>query len=141
MNKIYENEDEYNEAFDKDLADKIEMLSYYQGEVERETLDGDWTETELKEDLEDIVMKVLHGEVSNSTGWLSKHKCSAVKNKELLHDEFVYNAILEDNDLIEVYNSAVDRHRNDEHKLFGIHYFDEEITKKVMSVLNNNLVG
>lgn len=137
MGRIYESEEDYNRAFEEDFREKIEELSIYQGEVERTTLDGDWNETDLKEDVQDLAMKIL-GNVKEK-GWLHDHRYCAVNDRNLLFDEFVANKFFDENDVIEVYNTACDKHRNDERKLFGIHYFDEVVELKIKKILEDNL--
>jgi hypothetical protein len=137
MGRIYESEEDYNRAFEKDFEEKLEMLSAYQGEQTRETLDCEWTEGDLIEEVQDLAFKILGN--GKGKGWLEEHKYCAVKDKDLLHDEFVSNRICDENDLIEIYNTACDKHRNDENKLFGIHYFDDEIKLKINKLLSDNL--
>ena len=138
MSKIYTNMTSFEEAQEKEFRQAVETLGYYQGDTERTTIDGEWTETDLKEDVLDEAHKLLHDE---KTGWLAKNKGRAVYNKDLLHEEFLCNEICDSLDLVEVYNTQYDLHRNDENRKFGIHYFDEYIVKQLNKILKENLVG
>lgn len=109
----------------------IEEIGYYTPKV-KVTLDGEWTAEELVEEVHDLAFEIL-------PGWLEKNKYRAVKNKDLLHDEFLRNEVLDNIDVIDIYNEAVSKHRNDKEKLFGIVYFDEAITKMLLNVLDDNL--
>ena len=42
--------------------------------------------------------------------------------------------------MIEVYNKVVGMHRNDEHKSFGIVYFDQIARARVEKTLKQNLI-
>lgn len=141
--KSFFSEEEYNKKFEQDFQDTVEMVGYYQGNIERETIDGEWTEGELKSDLWDEANKLLNGYEDNGkkvVGWLEKHKGRLLKNEDLTHTEFVVNDIIDRYDLVEVYNRAYDIHKNDKPRLFGIHYFDELARAEVLKVLNGNLV-
>ena len=129
----YCSEDEYNKAFEDDFRSKVEEVAYYQGSRERVTLDNEWTESELREDLEDEVGKVLEQ-------WLAKHKSRAVYDKDLTYESYVVEKLVSENDLIEIYNKAYDKHRNDTPMKFGIVYYDEAIEKLVTKILNDNLI-
>lgn len=140
---IFLSEEEYNKKFEQDFRDKVEEIGYYQGDIERYTIDGEWTETELKEDLWDETHKILHGYEDNNKkvkGWLELNGSRLVKNKDLLHEEFIVNDITDRFDLVEVYNRAYDIHKNDRPRLFGIQYFDELARAEVRKVLKDNLL-
>ena len=138
MSKIYTNMTSFEEAQEKEFRQAVETLGYYQGDTERTTIDGEWTEKDLKEDVLDEAHKLLHDEKS---GWLAKNKGRAVLNKDLLHEEFLCNEICDSLDLVEVYNTQYDLHRNDENRKFGIHYFDEYIVKQLNKILKENLLA
>lgn len=139
MGKIYESYEELEEAREKEFRDKVEEIAYYQGEQERTTLDGEWTESELKDDLYDIALEILNGK-KGEKGWIEEHKYSAIKDKDLLHPEFIVNDIVDRLDIVQVYNIAYDQHRNDKPRLFGIHYYDQLARNEIKQMLNNNLV-
>lgn len=136
---LYMTREQYEEAFEADFKEKVEMISMYQGDVERVTLDGEWTESELKDELWDETHKVLQGE-NEKPGWLKANFKRAVLNEDMLHEEFIVEDICDRCDLIETYNKAYDKHRNDKPMLFGIHYFDEAARAEINKVLKNNLV-
>lgn len=125
---------------EKEFREKVEEVAYYQGDKERVTLDGEWTEEELRGDVEDEVSKLLNG-TNVTKGWIENHKFCVLKNPDLTHVEFLVNAFCDENDLIEVYNTAVDEHRNDSEKLFGIHYFDQKVRAKLVKMLSENLAA
>lgn len=140
MGKIYESMEDYEEAFEKEFKNKVLEVAYYQGDIERTTIDEEWTESELKDDIYDETRKILHGEPGGKSGWLASNIGRAVHNSDLLTAEFIVENICERYDLIEVYNRAYDLHRNDKPMKFGIHYFDEVVKKEVLKILKNNLV-
>lgn len=122
---------------EKEFREKVEEIAYYQGDAERVTLDGEWTEDELKGDVEDEAYKILEGD----KGWVESHKFCALRNKDLTHVEFLVNTFCDENDLIALYNSAVDEHRNDSETMFGIHYFDQKVHSKLLKMLSENLLA
>ena len=143
MAKIYNSMSDFEEAQEKEFREKVEVissLSYYQGDTDRTTIDKEWTESELKDDLWSEAKKVLDGD-KNKSGWLSKNKFKAVYDEDLKKIEYLVEHLASELDLIEIYNGALDKHRNDKPMLFGIHYFDEAIRAEILKVLNNNLVS
>lgn len=139
MGRIFESKEDYDIAAEKEFRDKIEEIAYYQGDIERTTLDGEWTESELKDCLWDTAHKYLHGE-NGKTGWLAFCLGRAIKDESLLKEEFIVEDICSRYDLIEVYNKLLDMHRNDKKKLFGIAYFDQISQEEVAKLLKNNLI-
>lgn len=108
-------------------------VGYYEGEQERQTLDGEWVESELLGDISDICIKILKKEAP-------KYENRALKDKLLLSPEYLATQVCENiPDVIELYNSEYDKRKSE--KLFGIHYFDEAIEKEVRSILKNNVVS
>lgn len=138
MSKIYTNMSSFEEAQEKEFRQAVETLGYYQGDTERTTIDGEWTETDLREDVLDEAHKLLNAE---KTGWLAKNAGRAVLNKDLLHAEFLCEEFCTEVDLIEIYNKQYDLHRNDSERKFGIHYFDEYIVKEMTKILKGNLLA
>lgn len=126
--------------FEKDFEQQVEMISMYQGDIERTTLDGEWTESELQDDIYSDVKTVLNGK-DNIKGWIDKNKHKAVYDSDLLKAEYLTEKIKNEVDVVELYNKAYDKHRNDERKLFPIHYYSEELRKIIKKELNNNLVN
>ena len=139
MKEVYTTREAYEEAMEKEFREKCWQASAIYGHTERTTLDGEWTESELKETMLDEIAKILHG-TKDKKGWLELNKHRAVKDQNLLHEEFIVTDICDSYDLIEVYNRAVDKHRNDQPRLFGIHYFDELVKLETEKVLKNNLL-
>lgn len=140
MEKVYTTREAYEQAKEEEFRRKCWEASSIYGSVERTTLDGEWTEEELKETMLDEIAKILHGDKTNK-GWLEINKHRAVKNKDFLHEEFICTNICDRFDLIEVYNRVVDLHRNDKPRLFGIHYFDQIVHKEVNKMLKENLIS
>lgn len=118
---------------ENNLRKQIGEFGYLTGNKERYTLDGEWSESELEADLQDEAMLLLRV-------WTEKNKFRAVKDKDLLYPEFLANKVMEENDLIEMYNKAYDKHRNDKDRKFGIHYFDDVIKTKMNKLLKENLI-
>ena len=135
MGKIYESEEDYQIAFEKDFREKCKMINEQSKRIERTTLDGEWTYDELKDDIWSEAKKILRDE-----GWINKHKCRAFKDNDLLHEEFIVEDICNRYDLIEVYDRAYETHRNDKTIELGIYYFDELARAEVLKILKNNLV-
>jgi hypothetical protein len=139
MGKIYESMEDYERAAEEEFKAACQEMAYYQGNVERTTIDGEWTESELKDDVWDMTDKVLKG-TKDKKGWLELNANRAVKDSDLTKTEFITTDICDRYDLIEVYNRAYDIHRNDKPMLFGIHYFDDLVVAEVNKILKNNLV-
>lgn len=130
---------ELDQQFEKEFRAKVEEFAYYQGNRERYTLDGEWSENELKESVTDEAMKILQGDKTNP-GWLVKTSGRAKHDKDLEFPEFLANKLIDAYDLVEQYNKLVDKHRNDPQVKFGIHYFDEWSIKEMTKILKDNLV-
>ena len=130
---------DFDIKMEKEFRAKVEEFYYYQGDKERYTLDGEWSESELKGSIADEAMKLLQGD-KTSPGWIVKTSGRAKIDKDLEFPEFLANKIIDENDIIEKYNSLVDKHRNDPKVKFGICYFDEWCIKEMTKILNNNLV-
>lgn len=141
LGKIYTDVLEFEKAMEADFQEKCKMVAMYQGDQERMTLDHEWSESELKDDLYSEALRVLNGDKEKGTkGWLEQHKHRAFKDEQLTHVEFIVEDICSRFDIVEVYNRAYDLHRNDENRMFGIHYFDELTRAEVLKVLKNNLL-
>lgn len=139
MGKIYESQEDYDRAAEEEFKIKCEEIAYYQGDIERTTLDGEWTEQELKDDIWDEANKFLNG-TKESKGWLETHKGRAMRDTDLCKVQYLVEDICTRYDMIEVYNKVVDMHRNDENKLFGIAYFDQIARAEIEKTLKQNLV-
>lgn len=133
-NKVFSSEVEYDEAYEKEFKAKIQEIAYYQGDRERVTIDGEWTETELKDDVYEEVNKIIDKIAS-------KYEHRAMYDNDLLIPAYMSTHICDTYDLIEVYNRAYAKHRNDKPVKFGIHYFDELVKLEVEKTLKKNLVG
>lgn len=131
---------EVDRDFEKEFEDTCKEVAYYQGDSERTTLDGEWTESELKDDVYDETVKILNGH-GGVKGWLEVNKGRAVKDVQMTKAEFIANKIADTYDLVVVYNNVADKHRNDEHRMFGIHYFDELVHIEVNKILKANLAA
>lgn len=139
MSKIYTDMNDYERAAEKEFRIKCEEIAYYQGDLERTTIDGEWTESELRDDLWDEANKFLNG-TKDSKGWLAKHQGRIFRDTDLCKVEYLVEDICSRYDLIEVYNRVVDIHRNDEKKLFGIVYFDQIAVAEIEKTLKQNLI-
>jgi len=136
MGRIYSNIDEFEKTQEDEFRNKVIEIAYYQGDRERITLDGEWTESELKDDVYNEAHKILCNE-----GYADKYRFRAMIDSNLIIPEYITTHICDNYDVIEVYNRLVDMHRNDEKVLFGIHYFDDIVRKEVLKVLKNNLIN
>ena len=139
MSKIYTSIESFEEAQEREFRAKVEEIAYYQGNIERTTIDGEWTESELKDDLWDEANKILNGDKSQK-GWVEKHSGRAMRDNDLCKVEFLVEDICTRYDLVEVYNRAYDMHRNDKPMKFGIHYFDELARAEINKTLKANLL-
>lgn len=129
----------FEQKAEDEFRAKVEEIAMYQGNIERYTIDREWTEEELKEDVMDEALKILKG-TKDKEGWLTKTTGRAKLDKDLDYPEFLANKVIDEYDLIEEYNKQVDKHRNDEVKKFGIHYFDEWCIKTLNKILKDNLI-
>ena len=99
----------------------------------RTTLDGEWTEEELADDIYDECSKLVRV-------YKTKYRNCAVYDNNLYKPQYLAEKIKsESDDLIEIYNKCADKHRNE--NAFGIHWFDEWIHEQIKRILNANLVG
>lgn len=122
--------------FDKEFEDKFrsacnEYASY--GSRERTTLDNEWTHDELHENVYDVCIEYMTDKV------LSKYKNKALINQDLLKPQYMADRLIsQTDDLVELYNSEYDKHRNE--KCFGIVWFDEAIKRMITKELRENVV-
>lgn len=123
--------DEIVEKQEKEFRTKCEEIAYYQGNRQRITIDHEWTEEDLIGEVKDEVYKYIEA-------WKDKHKNKAMYNNNLVLDAYMAEEILNDNDVIEIYNKEYDKRRNE--KKFGIVYFDDWLKKEVDKRLRQNLV-
>ena len=132
----------FEQQIEDDFRHMCDSMAYYQGDVEEVTIDHEWTRQDLEEDVLDMVHKVLSGDKKTGMpGWLEKNQFRAVKDPDLLKDEYLANYIIEQWDMIEAYNKRYDKHRNDKPMKFGICYFDDEIVDTAQNILKKNLVS
>ena len=80
---------------------------YYGGSRERMTLDGEWSESELKDNVWDDCNTVLKE-------WLIKNSGKTVYDKNLLSVDYLAEHICDEHDVVEIYNKEYDKHRNDD---------------------------
>ncbi|MBO5388661.1 MAG: hypothetical protein J6A59_11070 [Lachnospiraceae bacterium] len=123
--------EDFERKQEEEFRAKCEEFAYYQGNRQRVTIDREWTEEDLKDEVKDEVFKIVQE-------WNSKHIGRAVYNTDMLLDAYVAETIINGIDLIETYNREYDKHKNE--KRFGIHYFDEWLKKELVKQLNKNLV-
>lgn len=137
MDNTIRNMVEFEEKFQK----AVKSISLYEGNIERTTLDKEWTESELIEEIRDEAIKLLEGDTENK-GWIEKNKArsKALYDSDLLLPEYLANKIIDEYDCIELYNKEVDKHRKDAEKDYGINHFDRIIIKKMTKILKDNIV-
>ncbi len=136
MGKIYTDMNDFEEAQEKEFRDKVIEVNNIYCSTEVTTLDGEWTLEDLKDDVYSEAKKIL----TPDSKWVKEASSRALYNKELVLVQYMAEHISEQYDLIEVYNKAYAKHVNDVNRLFGIHYFDEEINKLIVKALKDNLV-
>ena len=129
--------EEFERAQEEEIREKIQAYAIYQGDIERTTIDKEWTESELKDETWSYVNKALNGDENLA----NKYSKRALLDRELLKTEYLTNSILDNNDLIEVYNKEYDKHHNDKDRKFGIYYFEQKIYSIIRKVLKNNLLA
>lgn len=103
------------------------------GSSPRVTLDEEWTEEELADNIYDECVRVLKE-------YQEKYKGRALYDTNLLKPQYLAEKIRNENDdLIEIYNKLYDQHRNE--NKFGIYWFDLWIEKQIRHIMTDNLVG
>lgn len=123
---------EIDQAYEEEFAHTCEMISMYQPTV-RTTLDGEWEEDELREDVYDMCITTMTSDL------LKKYEFRALKDTNLLKPHYMAEHILNQiEDVIELYNKEYDKHRNE--KCFGIIWYDKIITKMINKELKENVV-
>ena len=120
-----------------DLENDI-SVGYYEGEQNRTTIDNEWSEEDLKSDVDDEVLKFMSPDNKNS--YYNRNKSRPVYNKDLTHEEFVAEKIKSENDLVEIYNKEYDKHHSDSKQVFTIHYFDEWLQSEIKRIIDENIV-
>jgi hypothetical protein len=108
----------------------MEWIPMY-GSNPRTTLDGEWTEDELMDDVDDECAKLV-------IVYNKRLEGRALYDQTLLIPRVLAEKVRCNNDLIEVYNKCADAHR-DENR-FGIHWFDDWVRSEVKKIMNANLV-
>ena len=136
MGKIYTDMNDFEEAQEKEFRDKVIEVNNIYCSTEVTTLDGEWTLEDLKDDVYSEAKRIL----TPDSKWVKEASSRAMYDKELVLVQYMAEHISEQYDLIEVYNKAYAKHVNDTNRLFGIHYFDEEINKLIVKALKDNLV-
>lgn len=121
-----------NKSIEDEFARRCTEIAMYQPSI-RTTLDGEWTEEELREDVYDVCIETM----TNSA--LKKYQYRALKDSDLLKTQYMAEKILDQiDDVVELYNKEYDKHRNE--NKFGIVWYDEEIKSMINKLLKENLV-
>lgn len=103
---------------------------------QRTTLDQQWEEDELIDDIYDVCHEVMTDEL------LAKYKRRALFDYSLLLVPYMAEEITSSiDDVIELYNKEYDKHRNTANAENGISFYDSAIKKMVLSKLKGNLVS
>lgn len=127
------NMDDFDKEFEDKFRSACEEYAMYGHAEERTTLDKEWTYEELHENVYDVCMEHMTDKL------LGKYVNKALFNADLLKPQYMADKLLNQiEDLIELYNSEYDKHRNE--KCFGIVWFDEAIKKMITKELRENLV-
>lgn len=125
---------EYNidKEYEDEFVNKCQEIAMYQS-VKRTTLDGEWTEEELRDDIYDVCVEIMT-EIE-----LKKYTGRALHDQNLLKISYMSESIsAEIDDVIELYNTEYDKHRQE--NKFGIYWYDETIKKLIIKKLKGNLV-
>lgn len=121
-----------NKSVEDEFARRCTEIAMYQPSV-RTTLDGEWTEEELREDVYDVCIETM------TDSALKKYQYRALKDSDLLKTQYMAEKILDQiDDVVELYNKEYDKHRND--NKFGIVWYDEAIKSMINKLLKENLV-
>lgn len=121
-----------NKSIEDEFKRRCTEIAMYQPSV-RTTLDGEWTEEELREDVYDICIETM------TDSELKKYQYRALKDSDLLKTQYMAEKILDQiDDVVELYNKEYDKHRND--NKFGIAWYDEAIKSMINKLLEENLV-
>lgn len=124
--------DNLDQQAENEFQQKCREFAMYQP-VERTTLDGEWTEEELKSDIYDVCTEVMTDKV------LSQYKYRALRDGNLLKLQYMAEHITDQiDDVIELYNKEYDKHR--EQNCFGIHWYDEAIKSMIIKELKGNVI-
>ena len=90
--------DDLDQQAENEFQQKCREFAMYQP-VERTTLDGEWTEEELKSDIYDVCVEVMTDKV------LSQYKYRALRDSNLLKLQYMAEHIADQiDDVIELYN-------------------------------------
>lgn len=125
--------DEYERQYEKDFKDASDTYAMYQTDIEEYTLDGEWSEGELSADIYDVCVEVMTEQE------LKKYQHRALKDPDLLKVQYMAEYIGQQTDVIKLYNTEYDKHRNE--KAFGIRWYDDAIKKMILQELKNNLTN
>lgn len=124
---------EYEKQYEKDFRNTCETYAMYQADKEEHTLDGEWSEEELKADIYDVCVEVMTEQE------LKKYKYRALRNPDLLKIQYMAEHIKQQIDVIKLYNTEYDKHRHE--KIFGIHWYDDALKKMILQELKDNLIN
>lgn len=117
-----------------ECGDNIEEINTQSRQ--RTTLDQQWEEDELIDDIYDVCNEVMTDEL------LAKYKGRALFDYSLLLVPYMAEEITGSiDDVIELYNKEYDKHRNIANTENGISFYDDAIKKMILSKLKGNLVN
>lgn len=126
------NYEEYDRQAEIEFQAKCEEYERYRPKI-RTTLDGEWEESELLDDIYDVCTEVMTDKL------IGKYEFKALNDSNLLKPAYMSEEISNSiDDVIELYNTEYDRHRNDTR--FGIVWFDEAIKKMILKRLKENVI-
>lgn len=122
---------ELDRKFEEEFACRCEEIQIHHP-VQRMTLDREWTEDELIDNIYDVCTEVMTDKL------LKKYKNRALKDENLLKIPYMSEHIeCQIEDVIELYNKEYDKHRHE--KCFGIKWYDEAIKRMINSELRRNV--
>lgn len=125
--------DGIDEAYENEFADKCEMLSLYGKSSARTTLDEEWDEDELRDNVYDVCVELM------TDKFLKAYQFKAMQDTNLLKHDYMTEHLLEQIDVIELYNKEYDKHRHE--NAFGITWFDMAIKELIRKKLKENLMA
>ena len=102
----------------------------YQQSHEKITIDGEWWEDELRGNVHDICIQIMTPKI------LQKYEYRALKNKDLLKPQYMAEQILNEIDVVELYDNEYKKHN----QIYDIELYDVAIATIVEQKLEENIV-
>lgn len=124
---------EFERRQEEEFRLKCTEVEQFRSQAERLTLDGEWSEDELKCGVYDVCVEVMTVE------FINKYTHRALLDRDLLKHQYMTEKILNQiDDVVELYNTEYDKNRDK--KMFGIVFYDEAIKRMILKNMKENLV-